>query len=111
MPTILLMAGFILWALAYVCDAVMDTVMFHQTTMIFKGVYWRVDPFYHRRPWYKKIGGDAWHDFKKLKQLAVVAALSCFAASGYKFYEFLPPLPLITYIVHEYFLHKVFERG
>lgn len=104
--------SFVAFAIAYILDAAMDTILFHWDSMIFpRSHYFRFDENYGSKGWKKVIPGrDAWHDFKKAKQFFIIVSAVAFSLSGVPWYFWAPALPLIIYVFHELFFHKVFER-
>jgi len=104
--------GLVSFGVAYILDAVMDTVLFHRHIMIFPATnYWRLATDYQKLPWYRKIfGRDAWHDAKKLKQLFIVTSIVLFCKSGMPVYLWLPALPVEILIFHELFFKYIFIK-
>jgi len=93
---------YLLTFLATVFLDIMDTVNFHQATMIFpRTKYFTISEN-------SNLFGDAWHDSKKLMQL-------CFALSQWAAYDAWGPLTIENIIFHVvitmviyYLTHKLF---
>ena len=95
--------AYLLTVLATIFLDIMDTVAFHQSTMIFpKTKYWSITS--SGRKW---IGQDAWHDSKKAMQ-------GCFAAAQWFAYDsgILAPENIIYHFVISaiiyYMIHRMF---
>lgn len=102
------------WCLYVVCNDIMDTVIFHQSNMIFQGGWFDYPIIY------KGLFGDAWHTAKLVGQGIMVLTFAylistrtnnmSLTSTRIKFIWYSFVLACASALVHYIFFHNLFIK-